>query len=473
MKVTQEKLPASKIGLEIEIPAEMSKKVYEKVIQDLARTANIPGFRKGKVPRQILLQRLGHQRIKAAALEDLIQESLREAVKQESIAAIGNFELISSFDELIAQFKPGEPLTVSASVDVPPEVTIQEYSNLTVKAEETPFDPSEVDKFLEERRTEKATLIPVEGRSAQMGDVAVVDYNGQFLPEQEGEASIEIPGAQATDFEIELTEGRFLEDIINGIVGMNPGETKEVSVNFPEQYGREDLAGKTAIFTLTLKDLKEKELPVLDDDFAQEVSEFENLAQLRESLETQFREKAEQETNDSIDQAILDELLNHIEIDLPESMIEQEVETILTQTAMQLENYGMDVKKLFNAQTIPQMKQRSRPDAINRLKKSLALEEIAKRESLEPQPDEIDAKVKEVTEQFAGQEVNLNRLRNLVTTDLTKEKAIKWLKEHATVERVPKGSLKPEETSEMPEIESSPGDATIEVAAETVSETNE
>jgi trigger factor len=473
MKVTQEKLPASKIGLEIEIPAEMSKKVYEKVIQDLARTANIPGFRKGKVPRQILLQRLGHQRIKAAALEDLIQESLREAVKQESIAAIGNFELISSFDELIAQFKPGEPLTVSASVDVPPEVTIQEYSNLTVKAEETPFDPSEVDKFLEERRTEKATLIPVEGRSAQMGDVAVVDYNGQFLPEQEGEATTEIPGAQATDFEIELTEGRFLEDIINGIVGMNPGETKEVSVNFPEQYGREDLAGKTAIFTLTLKDLKEKELPVLDDDFAQEVSEFENLAQLRESLENQFREKAEQETNDSIDQAILDELLNHIEIDLPESMIEQEVETILTQTAMQLENYGMDVKKLFNAQTIPQMKQRSRPDAINRLKKSLALEEIAKRESLEPQPDEIDAKVKEVTEQFAGQEVNLNRLRTLVTTDLTKEKAIKWLKEHATVERVPKGSLKPEETSEMPKIESSPSDATIEVAAETVSETNE
>ena len=473
MKVTQEKLPASKIGLEIEIPAEMSKKVYEKVIQDLARTANIPGFRKGKVPRQILLQRLGHQRIKAAALEDLIQESLREAVKQESIAAIGNFELISSFDELIAQFKPGEPLTVSASVDVPPEITLQEYSGLTVKAEETPFDPSEVDKFLEERRTEKATLIPVEGRSAQMGDVAVVDYNGQFMPEQEGEATTEIPGAQATDFEIELTEGRFLEDIINGIVGMNPGETKEVPVNFPEQYGREDLAGKTAVFTLTLKDLKEKELPVLDDDFAQEVSEFENLAQLRESLETQFREKAEQETNDSIDQAILDELLNHIEIDLPESMIEQEVETILTQTAMQLENYGMDVKKLFNAQTIPQMKQRSRPDAINRLKKSLALEEIAKRESLEPQPDEIDAKVKEVTEQFAGQEVNLNRLRNLVTTDLTKEKAIKWLKEHATIERVPKGSLKPEETSEMPEIESSPGDATIEVAAETVSETNE
>jgi len=473
MKVTQEKLPASKIGLEIEIPAEMSKKVYEKVIQDLARTANIPGFRKGKVPRQILLQRLGHQRIKAAALEDLIQESLREAVKQESIAAIGNFELISSFDELIAQFKPGEPLTVSASVDVPPEITLQDYSSLTVKAEETPFDASEVDKFLEERRTEKATLIPVEGRSAQMGDVAVVDYNGQFMPEQEGEATTEIPGAQATDFEIELTEGRFLEDIINGIVGMNPGETKEVPVNFPEQYGREDLAGKTAVFTLTLKDLKEKELPVLDDDFAQEVSEFENLAQLRESLETQFREKAEQETNDSIDQAILDELLNHIEIDLPESMIEQEVETILTQTAMQLENYGMDVKKLFNAQTIPQMKQRSRPDAINRLKKSLALEEIAKRESLEPQPDEIDAKVKEVTEQFAGQEVNLNRLRNLVTTDLTKEKAIKWLKEHATIERVPKGSLKPEETSEMPEIESSPGDATIEVAAETVSETNE
>ncbi len=127
MKVTQEKLPASQIGLEIEIPSETTKQTYEKVVQNLSRTANIPGFRKGKVPRQILLQRLGNVRVKAAALEELIQDGLEKALKQESIEALGNYQLITSFEELIEQFKPGEPLTYKASVDVEPEVKVTGY----------------------------------------------------------------------------------------------------------------------------------------------------------------------------------------------------------------------------------------------------------------------------------------------------------------------------------------------------------
>ncbi len=445
MKVTQEKLPKSQIGLEIEISAETTQKVYEKVVQNLARSANIPGFRKGKVPRQILLQRMGPQRIKEAALEDLVQDGLKQAIEQESIKVLGNYKLISTFEELSSQFKPGEPLTFSASVDVPPEVQLGEYTGLSVKAEETQPDPDSVDKFLEERRTEQATLIPVESRPAQTGDVAVVDYSGRFAGE--GEESSEISGAQATDFQIELGEGKFLKDIVEGIVGMNPGETKEVPVEFPEDYPREDLAGKSAVFTITLKELKEKELPELDDDFAQEVSEQETIAQLREFLENQFREKAEQETTASKEQALLEALLEQVEIDLPETLIEREVETLLTQTAIQMENYGMDIRKLFNAETMPQLRERSRPDAIQRLRQSLALQEIAKRESITVEQSEIEAKVKELMEQLAGQNVDPTRAREVVESDLLKEKAIKWLEEHATVELVPKGSLTPEETA--------------------------
>ena len=446
MKVTQEKLPHSQLGLEIEIPAETTKKVYEKVVQNLARSADIPGFRKGKVPRQILLQRMGPQRIKEAALEDLVQDSLKQALNQESIEALGNYKLVSTYEELNGQFKPGEPLTFKASVDVPPQVHLAEYRGLSVKAEETQPDAEAVDKFLEERRVEQATLIPVESRPAQMGDVAVVDYTGKFAGD--GEDATEISGAQATDFQIELESGRFLEDIVQGIVGMNPGETKEVPVSFPEDYPREDLAGKSAMFTISLKELKEKELPQLDDDFAQEVSEQETLAELREFLEKQFQEKAEQETTASKEQALLAALLEKVEIELPETMVEREVETLLTQTAMQMESYGMDIRKLFNAETIPQLKERSRPDAMLRLSQHLALLEVAKRESLTVEPEEIETRVKEVLEQLAGQSVDQGRVREVVESDLLKEKALKWLEEHGTIELVPKGSLTPEADSE-------------------------
>jgi trigger factor len=476
MKVTQEQLPQSQLGLEIEIPAETTKKAYEQVVQNLARTANIPGFRKGKVPRQVLLQRLGAQRIKEAALEDLVQDGLRQAIEQESIEALGNYKLISTYEELIGRFEPGVPLTFSASVDVPPTVNLGDYKGLSVKAEETQPEPDAVDKFLEARRTEQATLIPVESRPAQIGDVAVVDYAGKFTGE--GEEATEIPGAQASDFQIELGEGRFLEDIVQGIVGMNPGETKEVPVTFPEDYPREDLAGKSGVFTVTLKELKEKELPELDDDFAQEISEKETLAELRQFLEDQFREKAEQETKTSKENALLEALLDKVEVDLPESMIDREVQTILTQTAMQMESYGMDIRKLFNSDTLPQFRERSRPDAIVRLKQSLGLQEVAKRESLTTAPEEIEAKVKEVMEQLSGQNPDPDRVREVVESDSIKEKALQWLEEHATVELVPKGTLtKEDETEEdsfseeaiaqdAPEPEIDASSQTIDVTAE-------
>ena len=458
MKVTQEKLPHSQLGLEIEIPAETTKKVYEKVVQNLARSANIPGFRKGKVPRQILLQQMGPQRIREAALEDLVQDSLKQAISQEAIEALGNYQLLSTYEELTARFNPGETLTFKASVDVPPEVNLGEYSGLSVQAEETLADPEAVDKFLEERRVEQATLIPVESRPAQMGDVAVVDYTGKFAGEEEGG---EISGAQATDFQIELESGQFLEDIVQGIVGMTTGETKEVGVQFPEDYPREDLAGKSAMFTITVKELKEKELPPLDDDFAQEVSEQETLAELREFLTSQFQEKAEQATTASKEDALLAALTEKIEIDLPETMIDREIETILTQTAMQMESYGMDVRKLFNAETIPKLKENARPDAIGRLQQSLALQEIAKRESITVEKAELDAKIEEVLEQLAGQQVDQGRVREVVESDLLKEKALRWLEEHGTVELVPKGSL-------IPEVESDEAvEATEAIASET------
>jgi trigger factor len=448
MKITQEKLPDSQTGLEIEIPAETTKKVYEKVVQNLSRSANIPGFRKGKVPRQILLQRMGVERIKEAAIEDLVQDSLKQAIEQEKIEALGNYNLISKFEELSSKFKPGEPLTFSASVDTPPVVNLGDYSGLSVKAEETKPDPEAVDKFLEERRVEQATLIPVESRPAQIGDVVVVDYTGRFTGEGNEEEGTLIPGGEASDFQVELEEEKFLPDFVKGIVGMNPEETKEVPVMFPEDYPREELAGESVVFSITLQELKEKELPELDDDFAQEISEMETLEELRESLSEQFQQKADKETAQSKEQALVAALLEKVEVDLPKTLLDREVETIIRQSVMQLEQMGMNLANTLTAEMVQQMQERSRPDAIVRLKQSLALEEVAKRESLTVEPEAIEARINEWMEQLSGQNVDPGRLREVVESDLLREKAIEWLKEHATIELVPKGSLTPEEETE-------------------------
>ena len=471
MKITQEKLPDSQIGLEIEIPPEATKKAYENVVKQLSRTARIPGFRKGKVPRKILLQQLGPQRIRAAALEDLIQDSFKEAVESESIDALGNYQLRSSFEELVGKYQPGEPLLFSGSVDVSPEVELGEYQGWQVKAEETTYDPQKVDKFLEERRVEQATLIPVEGRAAQEGDVAIVDYKGRFVPTEEGTEGEEISGAEAQDFELELEEGKFIKDIVAGIIGMNPEQTKEIPVTFPEDYPRDDLAGASANFTVTLKELKEKELPEIDDEFAEDISEFETIAELRESLETRYKEEAEEATKSSIEAALVKELLKQAKANLPKTMIDKEVETMLTQTAMQMQQYGMDIQTMFTPENVAQMKERTRPEAIESLTRSLALLEVGKRESLQPEPTEIEKRMQEVIEELGDRDFDQERLREVVEEDLIKEKTLEWLTEHSEIELVPQGSLEEEElekvqTEQQQDVEAAT--ATVNVSAEEV-----
>lgn len=434
----------------------MSQQAYEKTLQEFTRFANIPGFRKGKVPRQVLIQRFGSTRIKATVVEDLIQSSLQKAIEQEEIAVIGSPNLKSSFDELVEQFRPGAAMTFSAAVDVVPEIVLKQYKDLQVQAEEFTYDPERVDKVLEDYRKRSATLVPVEERPAQQGDVATVDFAGRLTGELESEPedggedeateseSNEIPGGSAEDFEIELSEGRFIPGFVDGIIGMQLGETKEVAVTFPEDYPQPDLAGKPAVFTITVKELKERELPELDDDFAQEVSEFETLAELRESLESRFQKEAEQKTKESKQQALLDQLLEQLEADLPETLIRREVDQAVTQTAMQFSQQGMDIRKTFTQEVVAMLREQARPEALIRLKRTLALGEIAKQESIEVSADEVQAKVEELLTEYGGQEdIDPDRLREVVQEDLLREKILDWLEVNNTVELVPEGSLTP------------------------------
>lgn len=453
MKVTQEKLPDSQVGLNIEVPADQSQRIYERVVQNLVKTTRLPGFRPGKVPRQILIKQLGPSRVKAMALEELLKESIEKAIKQENLDVLGNYDIKPSFEELVEQFTPGEIFNFAATVDVEPEVILTAYQELSIQAEETVFDPQAVEDWLEQRREQVADLVPVEDRPAQKDDVAIIDFQGYLATEtgEKGEAIAEVKGS---DFKAELSDGKLVEGMAEGITGMNLEETKDVTAQFPADYPLESVAGQKVVFEVTLKELKTKELPDLDDDFAAEVSEFETLEELRESLTQGYQEEAEQATTNSIHEAIIEKLLELNDFPLPEVLIQEESNRVLQQTAMQMEQMGLDIRALFTQENLPRLRENARPEAIRLIKQELIMSKIAELEELKPEEAALEERFKELSRQLQGESIDPTKLFSLVYSQLRTEKVLEWLQEKATVELVPKGTLKPlEEEGESEEAE--------------------
>nr|WP_110987339.1 trigger factor [Acaryochloris thomasi] len=436
LNVTQSKLPGSQVSLEIEIPGVRSQQAYEQVITKFMRSAQIPGFRRGKIPRQVILQRFGTTQIKAAALEDLIQNNFEAAVKQEEINALGGIQLQSSMEELVTQYQPGEALTFTVSVEVPPEVKLNKHQGFEVTAEEVQYDPAKVEEVLAEQQSQQATLVPVEGRAAEKGDVTQIDFASRF---EDGDDDTT---EEVKDFQLELIENGFITDLVNGVVGMGIGDTKEIPVTFPDDFFQEDWAGRSAIFTVTLNDIKTKELPELDDDFAQDVSEFSTLAELREFLEERYQKEAKDATDANVEAELVTALVTELEAEPPPSMIQDEVNVMINETAAQLQSQGIDVNKLLTKDVLPGMQERLRPEAQERLKTTLALAEVAKLESLTVEPEALEKRTQEVLESFGDQKVDQQRLRNILEEELLKEAVMEWLKEHSEVKLV---ESKPEE----------------------------
>lgn len=448
MEVTVEKLAGSRISLGIEIPPEVSKGAYEKTVREASKTVNIPGFRRGKVPRQLLIQRLGERRLKEFALQELLQENIQAAIEREKVEPLGNnYDLDPQFEDLVERYQPGKELNFAVLVDVSPEVPLDAsaYQDLTVKAEKVEATQEQVDDYLEQLRVRRATLVPVEDRPAQLGDVTVIDYEGFFT---DGEERQPIEGAVGQDFDLELLEDKFLPEIVAGLVGMEPGAEKEVSLTFPVDYPREELAGRAATFAVALKELKEKELPELDDDFVSEIGEHETLADFRAYLEKQFREQAEEQTKNNVRAALTEALVATVEFDLPASMVDREAQALVSQTVMQMSQYGVDVRKMLTEEVVANMREEAKPEATARLRESLALQELAKREGLEPQEEAIATRVAEVRAELAERDYDPARLQEVVCEDLCRENALAWLEKNAQVELVPEGTLQAPEAGD-------------------------
>lgn len=447
LKITQEKLPDSQIGLDIEIPGERSQRAYESAVKKLMRTAQIPGFRRGKIPRKVIMQRFGEGYLKASTLEELIQNILNEAIKQEDINVLGNLDLRSSFEELVEKFNPGDSLTFSASADVPPEANLKKYTGFEVDVVESVFDSGRVDETLSQQQSQHATLVPIDDRAAQEDDVVMVDFVSVFPDDPEDADS----GSEMNDFQVELSESRFLPGFVKGVLGMNIDETKEFDVEFPEDYFEQSLAGRKANFKVTLNDIKAKELPELTDDFAQEISEFETIKELKDFLTEQYQKEAETETNNRTKEALFDALIEELEAELPKTMVDQEVGYLLNEMAARFQGQGIDINQIFTQESIPGFQERMRPDAEKRVKRTLALAEVAKSEKIEVTEEALEEKFVETLKQVDESKIDRDRLKQVIEDELLEDNVVSWLKDNCTVNLVEESAEENvEETEEKP-----------------------
>jgi trigger factor len=429
LQVTASPRPGSRVALEVAIPGSRSQASYDAALEKLSRTVKLPGFRKGRVPRPVLLQQIGPLRIRATALEDLVEGACRDALEIEKVASLGRPELSEGFEVVLERFQPGSDLTITLELDVEPSPSLKKTKGLKAEAETIVYDPARVDELLDQSRKQLATLVPVEDRPAASGDVAVLSFSGVYADTDEA-----ISGGSSDAMEVELEEGRMIPGFVEGVIGMAVGDTRTVDCQFPESYPQEDAAGRKARFEISLKELKTRELPALDDAFAQQASDKQTLAELRVELETRLKDDAERRAKAARHDALLGALVEELEVELPETLIQQEIRNLIEQTAGQIAQQGMDVKKLFTPDLVRSLMDTSRPEAEQRLRRSLALQALAKAEAIEVAEAELEAKVKEVSRGISQQgNIDPQRLRQVVGDDLLQEKLLDWLESNSTI----------------------------------------
>jgi len=455
LNVTTESRPGSRLAVTVTLPGERTKAGYEDAITKLSRSVNLPGFRKGKVPRTVVVQQIGSLRIKATALENMVDAAWRDAIKQESLEPISQPDLTDGFEGLLESFQPGNDVSFTLEADIAPTPKLKSTKGLKAEFETVAYDASRVDAMIEDSRKQLATVVPVEGRAAEKGDIAVLGFKGTYSDD-----GSEIDGGSADSMDVDLEHGRMIPGFIEGVIGMKAGETKTVDCQFPDDYPKEDARSRKAAFEIELKDLKTRELPELDDAFAKQASEQETLADLRKDLEQRLKDDAERRQTSNRRDALVAALVEQLEVELPEALIQQESRNLLEQTAAQFAQQGMDVKSLFTPELVRNLMQNSRPEAEERLRRSFALTALAEAENIAVDDKAVDDKVEEVKKDLsADAKIDPARLRQAVMDDLIQEQLMSWLEENSTLtEKAP--SAEDAATDEKPAAKKKPATKT-------------
>ncbi|WP_110931721.1 trigger factor [Paenibacillus bouchesdurhonensis] len=389
MKATWEKIEKNLGVLEVEVEAERVSAALDKAFQKVVKKANVPGFRKGKVPRSIFEARFGVESLYQDAIDILLPEVYTEAVDQTDIFPVDRPEVD------VEQFAKGQPFKFKAKVTVKPEVTLGEYKGIEVPVEPVEVTEEEISQELERLQQRHAELIVIDEDAAQNGDTVVIDFDGSV-------DGVPFEGGKAERYSLELGSGAFIPGFEEQVVGLATGDFKDVTVTFPETYHAEELANKEAVFKVKVHEIKRKQLPELDDEFAKDVSEFDTLDEYKEDLKKELLSRKEKDSKAAREGIVVDKVSENAEVEIPESMIQSEVQNMVRDFDNRLRSQGMNLEMFlsFSGQTIEDLQEQMKADAEKRVRNNLVLEKIAKEENIVATEEEVNKELNDMAEAY-------------------------------------------------------------------------
>lgn len=389
MKATWEKIEKNIGVLEVEVDAEQVSLALDRAFKKVAGKVNVPGFRKGKVPRSIFEAKFGIESLYRDAIDIILPEAYMEAVKETGIDPIDRPDI--DFDE----FSKGNTFTFKAKVMVKPDVQLGEYKGIEVPEQSVDVTAEEINSELESQQKRRAELIVLEEGSAENGDITIIDYEGSV-------DGVLFDGGKADNHSLELGSNSFIPGFEEQVVGMSKEEVKDINVTFPEAYHSEDLAGKEAVFKVTLHEIKRKQLPELDDEFAKDVSEYETLEEYKQDIENKLKERKLKDNEITIESTVIEKAASSAEVEIPSIMVDTEVDRMVEEFGNRLRMQGMNMEMYFqfSGQNEDALREQMRDESEKRVRSQLVLEAIANAENVTVDEEDVTEELTRLSEVY-------------------------------------------------------------------------
>jgi trigger factor len=445
------KLEENKVRLDIEVAPETVRRGVETKIKELGRQVRVPGFRPGKAPRRVIENRLGRDYIYMEALQDQLPGWYSQAVVETDVRPIDQPEI--HFDDPLDE---EQGFKFSATVEVRPEAALGDYKGVEVPRREVEISDEDVEEQIEELRGQFATLAAAEERPAQEGDFVILDFRGERL------AGGPVEGAEAEDYMLEIGRGELLPDFEENIVGMEVGGRKQFGVTFPMDYAEESLRGESVLFNVHVKEIKERDLPPLDDEFVKEASEFETLDELRAAVREQLEAAAEQRVDGEFRGRVLDVVVEGAEVEVPQVMLHEKAHEMVGSFERSIAAQGMDPEQYYQLAGTNQaeFEERVSPDAEDTVKKELVLDAVAAAEGIVADDEEVMHEIGHLAEDTERSPEDIAEAMRSTGTyamleeEISRQKALDFLVENATPVPIPEEE-ETEEDEERAEVEES------------------
>ncbi len=421
MNVQVEDLGKNMVKLTATVEAKEVDAAIKSAYNKQKNKISIPGFRKGKVPQAMIEKMYGPEIFYEDAANILLQTNYPAVVDESGV------DVVSRPTIDVTQIEKGKDFIFTAEVAKRPEVTLGKYNGVTVTKIDTSVSDEEVDAEIEQQRNINARTVTITDRPVQEGDTAVIDFEG-FVD------GVAFEGGKGENHSLEIGSHSFIDTFEDQLVGKNAGEEVEVNVTFPEQYQAAELAGKPALFKVKINEIRAKELPELNDEFVQDISEFDTMAEYREDTKKKLQERKENAAKGTKEDEAIQKIIDKSKMEIPEAMIDMQAENMIEEFAQRISAQGMsfDQYMQFSGMTIDKMKEQVRPEALQRIQSSLVLEQIAKEENLEATDEDVDAEVTKMAEMYGMKAEDLKSYmgeaeKDSMKRDLAIKKAVEFI----------------------------------------------